>query len=64
MKKENCNTQQTLALIKYVQIQETINKSLHAHENLVQSFHHKNNFPSKGLLGFKAAGCSDGGLLG
>jgi len=56
--------QQTLALIKYVQIQETINKSLHAHENLALSFHHKNNFPSKGLLSFKAAGCSDGDLLG
>ena len=62
--KENCNMQQTLALIKYVQFQEVINKSLHAHENLAQSVHHKNNLASKGLLSFNAAECSDDGLLG
>ena len=55
--------QQILALIKYVQIQEAINKSLHAHENLAK-VHRKNNLASKGLLSFNAADCSGGGLLG
>jgi hypothetical protein len=53
--KENCSTQQTLTLIKHVQIREAINKSLHVHENLAQSIQHTNNLASKGLLSFNAA---------
>ena len=55
--KGNCNMQQILTLIKHVQFQEAINKSLHVYENLAQSVYQKNNLASNGLSSFNAVEC-------